>query len=134
MQEHETAQRLICQAQAAVMSVLVLSDVPPLRSLYCPRYLRELVPEVVKGEDGYYIKLRVPKERYAAVSYSHAVRNRQLFRQSRGHQAQGGGVLAQHLHDADGGRLKSGQGDLSPGHVNPSGDGASQPHFPYRRF
>ena len=38
-------------------------------------------------------------ERYAAVSYSHAVRNRQLFRQSRGHQAQGGGVLAQHLHE-----------------------------------
>lgn len=64
MQEHETAQRLICQAQAAVMSVLVLSDVPPLRSLYCPRYLRELVPEVVKGEDGYYIKLRVPKRGY----------------------------------------------------------------------
>lgn len=64
MQEHETAKRLIEKAQAAVMSVLVLSDVPPLRALYCPRYLRELLPEVVRGSDGYYIALKIPKRGY----------------------------------------------------------------------
>lgn len=65
MQNLEAAKRLIGQAQSAVMSVLVRADdVPPLRALYCPLYLRELLSEVVKGETGYYIALRIPKRRY----------------------------------------------------------------------
>lgn len=60
-----TAAAMIAQAQSAVMSVLVRADdVPPLRALYCPNYLREIIPEVVKGGDGYYITLTVPKRGY----------------------------------------------------------------------
>jgi len=64
MRDREQAKSLIGQAQAAVTSVLVLSDVPPLRALHCPSYPRELLPEIVRGEDGYYITLRIPKRGY----------------------------------------------------------------------
>ena len=64
MRDREQAKSVIGQAQAAVTSVLVLSDVPPLRALHCPSYPRELLPEIVRGEDGYYITLRIPKRGY----------------------------------------------------------------------
>lgn len=65
MRDRETAKRLIYQAQAAVTSVLVLSDVPPLRALYCPGYPKELLGEVVRdGEKNYMIALRIPKRGY----------------------------------------------------------------------
>ena len=65
MRDREAAKRLIYQAQAAVTSVLVLSDVPPLRALYCPGYPKELLGEVVRdGEKNYMIALRIPKRGY----------------------------------------------------------------------
>ena len=64
MRDREQAKSVIGQAQAAVTSVLVLSDVPPLRALHCPSYPRELLPEIVRGEDGYYITLRILKRGY----------------------------------------------------------------------
>lgn len=65
MRDREAAKRLIYQAQAAVTSVLVLSDVPPLRALYCPGYPKELLGEVVRdGERNYMIALRIPKRGY----------------------------------------------------------------------
>lgn len=65
MRDREAAKRLIYQAQAAVTSVLVLGDVPPLRALYCPGYPKELLGEVVRdGEKNYMIALRIPKRGY----------------------------------------------------------------------
>lgn len=65
MTDRETAKAMIGKAQAAVMSVLVRADdVQPLRAVYCPLYLRELLSEVVKGDDGYYISLTIPKRSY----------------------------------------------------------------------
>lgn len=53
-------------AAAAVIEVLKRSgEVPPLRTLYCPNYLREIIPEVVKGPgDDHYIVVSVPKRGY----------------------------------------------------------------------
>ena len=60
MRDREAAKRLIYQAQAAVTSVLVLGDVPPLRALYCPGYPKELLGEVIRdGEKNYMIALRI---------------------------------------------------------------------------
>lgn len=65
MRDREAAKRLIYQAQAAVTSVLVLGDVPPLRALYCPGYPKELLGEVIRdGEKNYMIALRIPKRDY----------------------------------------------------------------------
>lgn len=60
-----TAAAMIAQAQRATLDVLErMDDVPPLRTLHYPNYLREIIPEVVKGDDGYYITLTVPKRGY----------------------------------------------------------------------
>lgn len=60
-----TAAAMIAQAQRATLDVLErMDDVPPLRALHYPNYLREIIPEVVKGDDGYYITLTVPKRGY----------------------------------------------------------------------
>lgn len=60
-----TAAAMITQAQRAILDVLErMDDVPPLRTLHYPNYLREIIPEVVKGDDGYYITLTVPKRGY----------------------------------------------------------------------
>lgn len=65
MIDHETAKRLIGQAQSAVTSVLVRADVPPLRALYCPKYPKELLGEVVRdGDKNYMIALQIPKRGY----------------------------------------------------------------------
>lgn len=65
MTDHETAKRLIGQAQSAVTSVLVRADVPPLRALYCPKYPKELLGEVVRdGDKNYMIALQIPKLGY----------------------------------------------------------------------
>ena len=65
MRDREAAKRLIYQAQAAVTSVLVLGDVPPLRALYCQGYPKELLGEVIRdGEKNYMIALRIPKRDY----------------------------------------------------------------------
>lgn len=61
-----TAAAMIDQAQKAAMDVLDhMEDVPPLRALYCPRYLREIISEVVRGPgDEHYIVVSVPKRGY----------------------------------------------------------------------
>lgn len=65
MQTNEAAKALIARAQSAVTSVLTLSDVPPLRVLYCPGYPKELLGEVVRdGDKSYLIALKIPKRGY----------------------------------------------------------------------
>lgn len=61
-----TAKNNLTAAAAAVIEVLKRSgEVPPLRSLYFPRYLREIIPEVVRGPaQEHYIKVTVPKRGY----------------------------------------------------------------------
>lgn len=61
----DTAEQLTASAASAVMSVLAHEDVPPLRALHHPGYLREFSSEVVRGPgDEHYIALTVPKRGY----------------------------------------------------------------------
>lgn len=60
----DTAEQLTASAASAVMSVLAHEDVPPLRALHHPNYLRELLPEVVQIGDGYCLALTIPKRGY----------------------------------------------------------------------
>lgn len=63
--DKSTAAAMLLRAQQAAMAVLEhMDDVPPLRALHYPSYLREIIPEVVKGDDGYYISLTIPKRSY----------------------------------------------------------------------
>lgn len=61
-----TAAAMLLRAQQAAMAVLEhMDDVPPLRALHYPNYLREIIPEVVRGPGSeYYIALTVPKVGY----------------------------------------------------------------------
>lgn len=61
-----TATAMLLRAQQAAMAVLEhMDDVPPLRALHYPNYLREIIPEVVKGPgDDHYIVVSVPKRDY----------------------------------------------------------------------
>ena len=61
----ETAQAITDQLASDVLAVLRMGDVPPVRALYCPGYLRELRSEVVKGaDDSYYVAITIPKRGY----------------------------------------------------------------------
>lgn len=55
---------MTASAASAVMSVLAHEDVPPLRALHHPNYLREIASEVVQIGDGYCLALTIPKRGY----------------------------------------------------------------------
>jgi len=65
MTDREAAKSKLAHAQSVVTSVLARTDVPPLRALYCPRYPKELIGDVIRDDGGnYLIALRIPKRGY----------------------------------------------------------------------
>lgn len=63
--DKKTASENMTDAVNAVGVVLARGDVAPIRNLAYPRYLREVLPEVVKGSgDDYLIKIDTPKRGY----------------------------------------------------------------------